>query len=123
MYNWLSYLKKGLSRKLPDNHFNQEIKYGRLRDNLKYLYPSVIKNWKTGVLSGIFLVLASVLTYPQPMITRYLIDNVLLKKKLELVIPVAALFAIIGLASFIIGLLKKFYNVCFTQEVILDFPP
>ena len=84
MYSWLRHLKNGLSRKLPADHFNKQISYGSLRNNLKYLYPSIIKHWRAGVVSIVLLIISSALTYPQPMITRYLIDNVLLKKKLEL---------------------------------------
>ena len=120
MYNCLLHLKNGLSRKLPEDHFKHKIKYGRLRDNLKYLYPSLVKNWKTGIISGILLLLGSILTYPQPMITRFLIDDVLLKKKIELLIPVIILFAVIGISSFTIGILRQFYNVRFSQEVILN---
>jgi ABC-type bacteriocin/lantibiotic exporter with double-glycine peptidase domain len=120
MYSWLRHLKNGLSRKLPEDHFNKKIKYGSLRNNLKYLYPSVIKHWRAGLVSLILLVIAAALTYPQPMITRYLIDEVLLKKKINLLLPVISLMVIIGISSFLINLIKQYYNIRFSQEVILD---
>lgn len=120
MHSWLRHLKNGLSRKLPEDHFNKQIKYGSLRNNLKYLYPSIIKHWRAGLVSIILLVIAALLTYPQPMITRYLIDEVLLKKKMNLLMPVISLMVIIGISSFLINLIKQYYNIRFSQEVILD---
>ncbi len=120
MYSWLRHLKNGLSRELPADHFNKKISYGSLRHNLKYLYPSIIKHWRAGVVSITLLILSSALTYPQPMITRYLIDNVLLKKKLELLAPVIGLMVVIGISLFLTNLIKQYYNIRFSQEVILD---
>jgi ABC-type bacteriocin/lantibiotic exporter with double-glycine peptidase domain len=79
-----------------------------------------MKNWKTGLTGGIVMLLASVLTYPQPMIARFLIDDVLMQKKLDLVLPVVLLLALIGAASFVFGMLRQFYTARFSQEVILD---
>jgi ABC-type bacteriocin/lantibiotic exporter with double-glycine peptidase domain len=120
MYSWFKHLKNGLSRKLPEDHFNKAIKYGSLRNNLKYIYPSIITHWRSGVVSMSLLILSSALTYPQPMITRYLIDNVLLKKKIDLLMPVIGLMVFIGISLFLTNLLKQYYNIRFSQEVILD---
>lgn len=120
MYSWFRHLKNGLSRQLPEDHFNKAIKYGSLRNNLKYLYPSIIVHWRSGVVSITLLALASALTYPQPMITRYLIDDVLLKKKVDLIAPVIGLMVIIGISLFLTNLLKQYYNIRFSQEVMLD---
>jgi ABC-type bacteriocin/lantibiotic exporter with double-glycine peptidase domain len=120
MYSWLQHLKSGLSRKLLDDHFNKKIQYGSLSNNLKYLYPSIIKHWRIGLTSVTLLIFAAVLTYPQPMIIRYLIDEVLLPKKIEMLMPVIILIVIIGISSFLTGLLKQYYNTRFSQEVMLD---
>ncbi len=117
---WYKYLKQGLSRKLPVDKFNEESNYGRLRDNIKLLFPPIKKHWKAGLISMFVLVLSSVLTYPLPMINKYFIDDVLLKKRIDLVVPVVLLLTGIGLASYLTGVLKGFYNQRFTQEVILD---
>ena len=120
MLSWIQYLKQGLSRELPDDQYQKNIKYGRLRDNIKYLFPSIIKRWKLGVISAIVLVITSLLTYPQPMINKYLIDDVLLKKNVDMVIPVVVLMAIIWLGSYLLNMLKSYYQMRFSQEVILD---
>ncbi len=54
------------------------------------------------------------------MIIRYLIDEVLLPKKIETLMPVIILIVIIGISSFLTGLLKQYYNTRFAQEVMLD---
>lgn len=120
MLSWVEYLKKGLSRNLPEDHYNKETKYGRLRDNFKYIFPSVKKEWKLGIISISILIFASLLQYPQPMITKYLIDEVLVKKQIELVIPVVILLAVISLGQYVSGMMKSYYQMRFSQEVILD---
>lgn len=120
MLSWIRYLKKGLSRGLPSDQYNKQMKYGRLRDNIKYLFPSAKKYWKLAVISIIVLILASLLTYPQPMIMKFLIDDVLLVKKIGLVVPVVIIFAAVGLGQYLFNMLKNYYQMRFSQEVILD---
>lgn len=66
------------------------------------------------------LIISSLLTYPQPMINRFLIDDVLLNKRLGLLVPVLLLLLGIGVASALINQLQSFYSTRFNQEVILD---
>ncbi|MDD5596967.1 MAG: ABC transporter ATP-binding protein [Victivallaceae bacterium] len=116
----LKYLKSGLSRRLPADHFNGHTEYGRLRDNVKYLFPSVRKTWRVGVATGFFLLISSLLSWPMPMIFRYLIDNVLLKKNFSLILPVAGIFVAFGIAVFIADMLRNFFESKFAEETILD---
>jgi ABC-type bacteriocin/lantibiotic exporter with double-glycine peptidase domain len=120
MQTWLSYLKRGLSRKLPKDKYYHEENYGRLRDNIKYLFPSVKKHWKAGLLSFVSIAITSLLAYPLPMINKYLIDDVLIPKKLNLIIPVVLVIVSIQIGEYLFGLLKNYYQMRFSQEVILD---
>lgn len=122
MRSWINLLKNSLTRGLPaDCVIKEEQKsYGRIRDNLKYVYPSAIKYWKLGVLSGISLLFSSLLAYPQPMINRYLIDEVLQKKQIHLVLPVILLMVAIYVSSFAIGQLRQYCSTRFNQKFILD---
>ena len=119
MITWLRYLKSGLSRKLPTDHFNKKVEYTKLRYNLKYIYPSIIEHWKPGVINLVLTLLTSLLAFPLPIISKYFIDDVLQKKKLELVFPVIGLMVLISVMTYLFGLLKQFYSMRFTQEVIL----
>lgn len=120
MFTWFEYLKKGLSRELPPDEYNKNVKYGRLRDNIKYLFPFIKRRWKLGAISIAVLIISSLLQYPQPMITKFLIDDVLIKKQIDLVIPVVALLAAIGIGQYLSGMFKSYYQMRFSQEVILD---
>ncbi|MDD5698859.1 MAG: ABC transporter ATP-binding protein [Victivallaceae bacterium] len=116
----LKYLKNGLSRKLQDTSFSEGRGYGRLKDNLRYLFPSVKKNWRIGVAAGIFLAVSSVLSWPMPMIFRYLIDKVLLKKQLSLILPVTGIIVALSVTTFLTNLFQRFLSSKFTEETTLD---
>ena len=120
MKSYFSYLKNSLTLKLPEDHISPDRKYAKLRDSLRHIYPSVLKNWKMCFLTYGLLIISSLLTYPQPMINRFLIDDVLLNKRLGLLVPVLLLLLGIGVASALINQLQSFYSTRFNQEVILD---
>lgn len=120
MKSWFQYLKSGLSKQLPEDKYKEDAQYGRIRDNIKYLIPSIKKFWKFGLLSIIILLISSVLSYPLPMISKYFIDDVLLKKQVDLVIPVIGVIVALSLASYLSEQLKQYFSIRFSQEVILD---
>lgn len=120
MLKWLDYIKSGLKRELPPDQYNKEANYGRIRDNLKFILPSVKNHWKEGLLSFSLLFCASIIAYPQPMVIKFLIDDVITEKRTELIIPVIALLAAIIFGTYLTGLLKNYYSMRFSQEVFLD---
>lgn len=120
MKTWFQYLKSGLSKQLPEDKYKEDTQYGRIRDNLKYLFPSIKKFWKIGALSIIILLISAVLSYPLPMISKYFIDEVLLKKQIDLLLPVIGIIVVLNLASYLSEQLKQYFSLRFSQEVILD---
>jgi ABC-type bacteriocin/lantibiotic exporter with double-glycine peptidase domain len=119
MNNWFIHLKNALNCKLPKDHIAPNHKYGRFRDNVRYIYPSIFTQWKLGLVSMLLLLITSLLAFPGPMITRYLIDHVLINKHLKLLAPVIILLVAIGLTNSIAGQIRQFVNTRFTQEVTL----
>ena len=120
MKSWLNYLKQGLSRKPPEDRIAGEKGYTGLRSNLKNLLPFFKRHWRKGVL-GVFLILFTLLlTFPQPLITRYLIDNVILARNLHLLIGTILLLAGVLIGQMLAGTLQDFYFSRFEQIVILD---
>ncbi|MEI6055503.1 MAG: ABC transporter ATP-binding protein [Lentisphaerota bacterium] len=109
-----------MTLKLPEDHISPDRKYAKLRDSLRHIYPSVLKNWKKGAVTYGLLIIASLLTYPQPMINRYLIDDVLLNKHLKMLAPVLLLLLGIAVVSALVNQLQSFYSTRFNQEVTLD---
>ena len=120
MDNWLKLLKNALSSDIPEDHISHDKKYGRIRDNLKYVYPSVLKYWKIGVFAYSLLLVTSLLSFPMPMITRYLIDDVIGNKKMSMLVPVLGLIIFIAVFNQVAGKLQGFYNTRFDQKVMLD---
>ncbi len=120
MKSYFTYLKNSLTLKLPEDHISPDRKYAKLRDSLRHIYPSVLKNWKKGAVTYGLLIIASLLTYPQPMINRYLIDDVLLNKHLKMLAPVLLLLLGIAVVSALVNQLQSFYSTRFNQEVTLD---
>ena len=60
------------------------------------------------------------LTFPQPMISRFLMDHVLIEKRLSLLGAVIALMAVVALVQGLSGLLQGFFSTRFQQSVTLD---
>jgi ABC-type bacteriocin/lantibiotic exporter with double-glycine peptidase domain len=70
---------------------------------------------------GVILVLtSSLLAMPQPLIMRYLVDDVILSRQLELLAIAIILLVSISLGEKLTGLLQQYYFARFEQEVTLD---
>lgn len=80
MKSWFAYLKGALARRLPDDKIAAGQKNGRLRANLKNLLPFAKRHWRKGALGALLILLTSLLAFPAPLITRFLIDKVILGK-------------------------------------------
>jgi subfamily B ATP-binding cassette protein MsbA len=120
MDSWFTYLKQGFSRKLPKDRLASQEGYSGIKTNLRNLRPFVHRHWKKGAIGGIFILFTSLLGFPQPLITRYLIDHVILGRQLALLAGVILLFAGITLAEKLMSLLQEFYFTRFEQQVILN---
>jgi ATP-binding cassette, subfamily B, bacterial MsbA len=118
--NWYQNLKSGLTRSLPQDRIAGEKGYANSLDSLQFLRPFWLRHWRKGIFAGILILLVSLLAFPVPLIYRYLIDNVILAKRLDL-FPVA-LLVYIGIQALSMGLstIEQFYFTRFNQEVSLD---
>ena len=117
---WLKYLKQGLSSQIPRDRIAGDKNYADLKDSLKILRPYLKRHWRKAVLGGCLVLLASVLAFPAPLITRYLVDEVILGRQLELL--VAAIILLVGflLAEKLVRMLQEFYFARFEQRITLD---
>lgn len=120
MNSWLDYLKNALRRQMPEDRISSGKKYSGLRDNLKYVYPSIIKNWKLGFISFICLIFSSFLAFPMPLVSKYFLDNVLVKRNMRLLVPVLIVYASIIILNRLLSTLQSFSNTRFIQKVMLD---
>ena len=120
MNSWFTYLKEGLSRTLPEDRIAGREGYSDVTGNLRNLRPFITRHWRQGAF-GVFLVLvASLLAFPQPLITRYLVDDVILNRQLDRLVWVVLALAGIKILEKLVAVLQRFTFTRFEQEVILD---
>ncbi len=120
MNTWFSYLKRGLSRRLPEDRIAGDSGYADARANLRNLRPFVARHWRKGALGALAILLTSVLGFPTPLINRYLIDDVILSRQLDLLAGAVLLLAGVKVIGMLISLLQQFYFARFEQTVLLD---
>jgi len=118
--SWFKYLKSGLSRELPEDRIGGQASRGSLKTSLKNLHPFIGRHYRKGAVGVLFIMVSSFLGIPQPLIMRYLVDDVILSRQLGLLAIAILLLAGILLAEKLTGLLQQFYFARFEQEVTLD---
>jgi len=117
---WFTYLKQGLSRKMPDDRIAGQEGYSGIKANLKNLRPFVNRHWRKGVLGAGLIIFTTLFAFPQPLIMRYIVDDVILGRQLGLLAGAILLLIGISLAEKLTGLLEEFYFARFEQGVTLD---
>jgi subfamily B ATP-binding cassette protein MsbA len=120
MNTWFTYLKQGLSRELPEDRIAGREGYADLKADLQNLRPFVARHWRKGVLGALLILFSSLLGFPQPLINRYLVDDVILGRQLSLLAGAVLLLAGVKVLEMLAGLLERFYFARFEQEVLLD---
>ena len=120
MDNWFDYLKRGLGREIPEDRITEQSGYGTPQANLRNLRPFIARHWRKGLVGALLILFNSLLSFPQPLINRFLVDDVILGKQLELLIVVVALMGGLAVISMLTGALQNWYFTRFEQEVRLD---
>jgi ABC-type multidrug transport system fused ATPase/permease subunit len=120
VHNWFSYLKRGLSRKLPEDRLAGSEGYSGLKANLQNLRPFVKRHWWKGLMGAGLIIFTSLLGFPQPLIMRYVVDDVIINRQLGLLFGAILLLIGIFLTEHLANLLQKYYFARFEQEVTLD---
>ena len=120
MKAWFTYLKQGLARQMPADPIAGAQNYSSLRGNLKNLRPYLKRHWHKGFFGFLLIAAASLFAFPPPLITRYLVDDVILGHKAALL--AGALILLIGCltAEKLTRVLEEFYFARFEQHVTLD---
>ena len=120
MPSWFDYLRRGLSRaQSKDRVANQQGETSTL-SNFENLRPFVLRHWRKGLLGVMIVILSSLLVFPQPLIYRYLIDDVILARQLDKLWLALLLLAGVKGLSMVFGAIQQFYFTRFEQAVILD---
>jgi ABC-type multidrug transport system fused ATPase/permease subunit len=120
MKTWFAYLKQGLSRKMPQDSILGIRGHGGLKANLKNLLPYFRRHRRRGMLGCLLIAAATLFAFPPPLITRYLVDDVILGRQAGLL--AGAILLLIGclVVEKLARLLEDFYFARFEQQVTLD---
>jgi len=120
MKSWLTYLRAGLSRKMPEDRIAGNRGYGGLKANLKNLAPYFKHHWRRGLLGCLLIAAGTLFAFPTPLITRYLVDDVILGRHLGLL--AGAILLLVGclVAEKLARLLEDFYFARFEEQVTLE---
>ncbi len=120
MLSWINYLRSGLSHTQSKDRVANGKGETSIFANFEYLRPFFLRHWRKGALGVILVILSSLLIFPQPLITRYLIDGVILAHQLDkLWLALFLLGGVKGLGMGL-GMIQQFYFTRFEQAVMLD---
>ena len=117
--SWFDYVKGGLSREPSEDHIAQGMS-SSLKADLGNLRSYADRHWRKGVLGLLLILLASLLSLPQPLVTRYVVDDVVLARQLGLLAGAVLLLLTLALAEKAMKVLEEFYFARFEQRVTLD---
>ena len=105
---------------MPEDRIAGREGYSGIKANLKNLRPYVGRHWRKGALGLLLILFTSLLGFPQPLITRYIVDDVILSRRIELLVGAILLLIGIVLAERLMRLLENFYFARFEQRITLD---
>ena len=117
---WFGYFKSSISKELPEDVLKPNEEYPKVGKMLKYFLPIVKKHWKIAVLCVVLPSLSMLIVLPQPMVTRYLVDNVILAKNMSLLLPVLIVLGTLRLLPIILKYILQFLDLKFERSLTID---
>jgi ABC-type bacteriocin/lantibiotic exporter with double-glycine peptidase domain len=118
--SWFAYFKGGLSRKPAEDRIAGQGRSSTIKADLKNLRPYLDRHWRKGILGLLLILIASFLGLPQPLITRYIVDDVVMARQLSLLAGAIFLLAALAITEKVMGLLETFCFARFEQHMTLD---
>ena len=123
MFAWYTAFKRGLSHQAAQDPLSAqaagEAGTGSFQ-GLQNLRPFIHRRWRAGLLGAGLVLLTALLGFPFPLLTRYLVDEVILERRLALLVGVVLLMAGFKATELLAGQLQRFYFTRFEQDVLLD---
>lgn len=114
---WLVLAKKGLANKPPRNYpLSDDSSFA----NVKYIVPSFKKNKVQILLLSIVLIFLTLLTFPQPLLIKYLFNDALLKKNISQAITIFIALSSIYILLFILNQIYQFWHTIISRRITED---
>lgn len=120
MKTWIKYLKSGLARKAPEDRIAEGKVCSGIGENLRRHFPFFRRHWRKGALGAGFILFNAFMAFPMPLVSRFVIDDVILGKQLFLLPWVLLLMAALAVFSRAMGLFQNWFFLRYSQEVTLD---
>jgi len=120
MQNWFRSLRDGLARTIPPDKVAAEKDAHQTRARLNRLRPYFARHWRKAIWGAVLILIVSLLSFPQPLLNRYLIDNVILARRLDLLPLVLLGMGGIKIFSMGAGVMQQYYFTRFEQAVTRD---
>jgi ABC-type multidrug transport system fused ATPase/permease subunit len=79
-----------------------------------------MRHWRKGVWGAVLVLFVSLLVFPQPLLSRYLVDNVILARRLDLLPLILILMGAVKLFSMGAGVMQQYYFTRFEQDMTRD---
>jgi len=122
MKSWLLYLKNGLARGRSKDRFAAAAASAEqtVRELYRRFIPFLTK-FRRRFIAGIGLVfLTAAASLPLPFVGRFLIDDVILSRRLPLLVWTVLVLIVLGVASRLLDLYQQYYFDRLNREVVLD---
>ena len=120
MKTWLEYLKSGLARKAPEDRIADGKTYAGIGANLRRHGPFFRRHGKKAALGAGFILLNAMMAFPMPLVSRFVIDDVILGKELSRLPWVLLLMTAIAVFTRALGLFQNWFFLRYSQEMTLD---
>ena len=102
-----------------DRLHSPDVRPDEKRD-LTNLRPFAVKHWRKTAFGVLLVLLGAALALPQPLINRYLIDEIIVNQQLHRLVGAVVIMASVAIASKLVNVLQGFYFTRLEQIVILD---
>ncbi len=122
MKSWLRYLKNGLARTRSQDRFaasatSAERTAGEL---CRRFIPFLVKFRKPFFFGMGLVLLTAAASLPLPLVGRFLIDDVIMNRRLPLLVWTVLAMIALGVAGRLLDLYQQYYFDRFNREVVLD---
>lgn len=117
---WVKFLKRALARKPKPDQISRNVEKTTIKGAWAFLKPYIAPHWRTGALGAALILLSSLLVFPAPLIQRFLVDDVILGRRLNLLPWAMLLYGGIWLVTKGANLFQEYYMMRFQQAVILE---
>lgn len=117
---WFTYLKQGLSRDLPQDRLSGPGKKYDFKGDLKTICPYLSRHRRRILAGFVIIIVAAMFAFPSPLITRYLVDDVILKGQIEFLLGAILLLIAVLVVEKLARVLEEFYFARLEQLITLD---